>query len=275
MTRTSQQATTRRQRLRHANRRTSPAAYVSQLVGNGIFLLLGLSVLGLVAVLGITVAHLPTSAASGSTARARAAGPTRAPAGSGQLVWIPLRSTAPADLISAARQSTLFTQNRSSTGDHVTDLTRLGTPVFVRPLHQETSTHTPLPDFYVLPILNAQGETADAAELELNPAHTAIHVIAIVTYAQPHPMATIPQVTAESAITSAEAQHHVHLRSGTQAQLVYFPLDAQQQQTGKLVWKSGGEFPADPVWLVPGSDGQDHIAGNDGTVYYSSQIPLI
>lgn len=274
MTRPSLQAATRRQQ-RHATRRTSHAPQAAHLVGNAIFLLLGVSVFGLVAALSVALTHLPASAASRSATSLGAPASMQTSASARQLVWIPLRSTAPADLIAAAQQSALFAQNRSGSGDHVTDLTHLGTPVFVRPLRRETAAHTILPDFYVLPILNAQGETTDAAELELNSTHTAIHVIALVTYAQPHSMATIPQVTEQAAVAAVEAQHHVHLQNGMQAQLVYFPLDAQQQQTGKLVWKSGGEFPADPVWLVPGSDGQDHLAGTDGTVYYSSQIPRI
>lgn len=70
-----------------------------------------------------------------------------------------------------------------------------------------------------------------------------------------------------------EPSHHMKQRSGTRAELVYFPLDAQQQQTGELGWTSGGQFPADPFWLIDGADGQEHFVGSDGTVYYSNQIP--
>ncbi len=70
-------------------------------------------------------------------------------------------------------------------GDHAHDLSRLGTPVFVRTL-QLAGNGRIWPDYYVVPILDANGAATDAAELELNPAHTAIHVVAIATYAQPH-----------------------------------------------------------------------------------------
>jgi hypothetical protein len=259
MKRTFKQGNLHRRRHMRATGRSSGAAHI---IGNAVFVLLGLSALGLIAVLGVTLAQLPAGSAA------------QAPAPGDKGIWIPIRSSRAADLLAAARQSTLFTQNRSEAGDHVADLSRLGTPVFVHPLRRVSSTHETLPDFYVIPILNARGETTDAAELELNPAHSAIHVIAIVTYTQPRPSGTIAQVTPQAAVASVATRHHATQRSGAQPQLVYFPLDAEQQQTGKLVWTSGGESPADPVWLIQGSDGQDHIAGNDGAVYFSSQIPL-
>lgn len=268
MKRSPQHGNTRRQR--HAQTARS-SSYVSRVLGNAVFVLLGLSILGLIATLSLTRAQFPAGSAASHANSDTSAADTSVPADQG--VWIAIRSTATADLIAAARQSSLFAENRSGSSDYVTDLSRLGTPVFVRPLRRVSSAHGNLPDFYVIPILNARGETTDAAELELNPAHTAIHVIAIVTYAQPHPLGAIPQLTPQAAATSLEAHHHVKLRSGAQAQLVYFPLDAELQQTGKLVWTSGGEFPADPVWLIPGADGQDHIVGDDGAVYLSSQIP--
>lgn len=32
--------------------------------------------------------------------------------------------------------------------------------------------------------------------------------------------------------------------------------------------------PADPIWLVPGADGQDHIVGADGRAYYLKDLPI-
>lgn len=269
MKRISQRANTQRRRhMRTAGR----SSRVSHILGNAVFVLLGLSALGLIAALGFARAQLPAGSAASLSQRETSAANASTPDGQG--VWIPIRSTASADLLVAARQSSLFTQNRSESGDHVADLSHLGTPFFVRPLRHVSSTNGVLPDFYVIPILNARGEATDAAELELNPAHSAIHVIAIVTYATPHPLGAISQVALPAAVASVETHHHVKQRNGTQAQLVYFPLDAEQQQTGKLVWTAGGEFPADPLWLIQGADGQDHIVGDDGAAYYSNQIPL-
>lgn len=186
--------------------------------------------------------------------------------------WIPLRSSSPADVIAAARQTVLFNVDRSANGDYVKDLSHLGTPVLVHALHAPGG--IVMPDCYVIPIHDGTGATMAAAELNLNPAHTAIQVMAIVTYNHPRPHDTIPRVNQAAALSAVAAQHHTSLRVGAQAELAYFPVNAYAQATGKIVWVSGGEFPADPIWLVPGADGQDHIVGADGHVYYLKNLPI-
>jgi hypothetical protein len=55
--------------------------------------------------------------------------------------------------------------------------------------------------------------------------------------------------------------------------LVYIPIDASAQETGKIVWVAGGESPVDPVWLIPGGDGRSHIVGTDGSVHFLDDLP--
>jgi hypothetical protein len=65
------------------------------------------------------------------------------------LTWIPLKSQAPGDILAAVRQSTLFNVDRSGGGDYISDLSHLGTPVFV---HGLSAPGGPVePDFYVIP----------------------------------------------------------------------------------------------------------------------------
>jgi hypothetical protein len=225
--------------------------------------LLGLSVLALGVTIVVTSQRHPGGDNPG--------GPPVAAAGD----WISLRSTAPADVLAAARQSSMFQEDQSSGGDHITNLSRLGTPVLVRALQPAEAIAGQFPDFYVVPILDASGAATDAAELALNQAHTAIQVIAIVTYSQPHADGAIARMTAATAVTAVGAQQHTALRPGTTPQLVYFPADANAQETGQVTWTGGGEFPADPMWLVPGTDGRDHLVGVDGRTYTPEQLPMI
>ena len=253
------------------------------LLGNAAFLLLGVAVVVLGAALVVASQHLPVSTAanaagSGATTTNRAGSRVQAQTSNAQVAagdWIPLRSTAPADILAAARQSSLFQQNLAGTGDHVSNLSRLGAPVLVRALQPAGAVAGQYPDFYVVPILDASGAATDAAELALNPAHTAIHVIAIVTYGQPHARGAIPRLTTAAAVAAVVAQQHSALRPGTIPQLVYFPTDATAQETGQITWTGGGTFPADPIWLVPGTDGRDHVVGVDGRAYYPQQLPMI
>jgi hypothetical protein len=159
--------------------------------------------------------------------------------------------------------------------DHAHDLSHLGTPLLVRALQPGDSSDASAvwPDFYVVPILDSHGNATDAAETQLDPSHTAIHVIAIAPYTTPRRGGAIAQLPASAAVGALQA--HIALRKGAAPEPVYFPADAQAQQTGSVVWQAGGEFPADPVWVVPGADGQEHVVGDDGAVYAIGQLPMI
>jgi hypothetical protein len=188
--------------------------------------------------------------------------------------WIPLRSTAAADILASARQSSLFQGDQSASGDHA-DLSRLGTPVFVRAIQPRGAPANLYPDFYVIPIQDTTGAATDAAELELNPARSAIQVIAIVTYSQSHVDGAIARLTASASAAALSAQRAISPRAGASPELIYFPADTAAQATAPSAWTGGGEFPADPIWLVPGADGGAYVVGADGRVYDLDQLPLV
>ncbi len=236
---------------------------------------------GAVGLAARNISHADASGTGGPSAGAARAGngPSTPTCGApglaacpASLRWIPLKSESPADIIAAARKSPLFNVDRSGNGDYVKDLSHLGTPVLVHALHAPNG--IALPDCFVIPVHDGSGATMAAAELELNPSRSAILVMAIVTYTHPHPHDTIPRMSEAAALSAVAAQHHTSLHSSAQPELVYFPINAYAQATGKIVWVSGGEYPADPIWLVPGADGQDHIVGGDGHVYYLKDLPI-
>lgn len=241
----------------------------SAVFGNASFLLLGLAVVAVVGALAIAGCKPGPNIGANPANIPRTATPTTQ-AAPGE--WIPLRSTAAADIQAAARQSSLFQGDQSESGDHA-DLSRLGTPVFVRAILPAGAPAGLYPDFYVIPILDATGAATDAAELELNPARTTIQVIAIVTYSQPHADGAVARLADSAAVAAVSAQHHSALRTGASPQLIYFPADPAAQQTA--AWTGGGEFPADPIWLIPGADGRDHLVGDDGRAYSLDQLPLV
>lgn len=239
--------------------------------GNVAFVLLALSVLGLAVTLALVATRPSTTGLAGGV-QAESNAPDNPPRNGD---WITLRSASPADIMAAARRSELFNEHGSAKDDHVANLSHLGAPVFVRAIQPPGATAGEYPDFYVLPILDNKGAVTDAAELALNPTHTAIHVIAIVTYAQPHTEGAIPRLNPAAAQSALSAQRHMALRSGTTPALAYFPADATAQETGQTLWSGGGTFPADPIWLTSGADGRNYVIGTDGRVYDVSQLPMV
>lgn len=189
-----------------------------------------------------------------------------------QIQWIPLASQASGDVMAAAKTSRLFGINADGRGD-TPSLSHLGTPQLVRALAPAGA--PVVPDYFDLPILDANGTIIGVVLCELNPSHSAIAVAAIVQYGTPHSSGSIAEVSMQQAVLNVAAQHGVALLSGAQPRLVYFPFDFGAQETGKLTWVAGGESPDNPVWDVPGADGKDHIVGSDGHVYYSNELPIM
>ena len=166
------------------------------------------------------------------------------------------------------KQTWIFNIDLSDGGDHIHDLSHLGTPLLVRGLAPEGMT---ISDYYVLPIIDAHGAITDIGQFELNVAHTALRFAAITSLDGRYP---IVRQTASAAIAAVRVQRRVTIRAGVQPYLVFFPIDAYDLETGKVVWKAGGLWPGEPLWLVPGSDGQNHLYGNDGKVYAEREIPM-
>ena len=241
------------------------------LLGSGAFVLLGLSALALAAVVALAASHAPATELSAGNSPGVAASSN--PYGNGD--WIPLRSLSPHDVIAAARRSELFNERSNPSGDHVTNFAHLGVPVLVTALQPVGASAGAYPDFLVLPILDNKGTVTDAAELQLDAQHTAIHVVAIVTYAEPRAQGVSPNVTLATAQAAVRAQRHVTIQADAAPTLIYFPGDPFTQETGQVVWTAGGEFPADPIWLVHGADGKDYVVGNDGKAYGINELPMI
>jgi hypothetical protein len=241
------------------------------LLGIGSFVLFGLSALALGAVIALLATHTPARQLSAGDSSRTSASNSSSSNGD----WIPLRSLSSHDIIAAARRSELFNERSNLMGDHVTNFTHLGAPVLVVALQPPGARAGAYPDFFVLPILDNKGRVTDAAELELNAQHTAIHVIAIVSYTDPRAQGVTPRMSSANAQSAVRAQRHVTLQADTAPTLVYFPGDPVMQETGQVVWTAGGEFPADPIWLVHGADGKDYVVGNDGKVYDISELPMI
>lgn len=186
--------------------------------------------------------------------------------------WIPLTSQSPADVLAAVRQSQLFNHHCAAQDDCLHDLSRLGTPQLVQAI---LSSHmSNMPDCYIIPVLDASHNTVGVAVAKLNASHTAVTVADIVTYPQPRPNGTFARVQQDIAVASVAKQHHAALRAGAHSQLVYFPFDFAGEKAGTITWNGGGQFPYDPLWLIPGTDRRDHVVGNDSRAYYLEELPI-
>jgi hypothetical protein len=255
-------------------------------VGAGLpFLVLIVAIAFTMAAVGFASRHTPVTAASGTGGGANHPGTPVNPLNlqhtcgfqglpacpTNEQEWIPLRSTNPGDIIAAARTSRLFNINAAGNGD-TPSLSRLGIPQLVLAFRANLAVGSDL-DYYLIPIQDTTGATLGVVMCQVNAGRTALSVVDIVQWAHSRPAGQVTSISAQSAVAAVQARQNVALVAGGAPQLIYFPGSAMAQETGKLIWVSGGAQPYDPVWMVPGADGQEHIVGSDGQVYDASQLP--
>jgi hypothetical protein len=183
--------------------------------------------------------------------------------------WVSLTSNAPSAVLAAMKQTWIFNIDLNDGGDHINDLSHLGTPLLVRGLSPVGHTN---PDFYALAIKDANGLVTDIGVFELNDDHTALRFAAISSVTPRH---SVPQQTSAAAVVAVSNQRHVSLRPAASPYLIYISsINASDLETGTIVWHAGGLGAMDPLWLVPGADGQNYLYGNDGKVYAEREIPM-
>ncbi len=224
---------------------------------------LGLFLVGMIAAFVIVLALPDAAPASTGAAGGAHAGND----------WVSLRSTSPADLLTAMRSTTLYQEVAA-------------TPVLVRAYRPTRG----MPDVWVVPVL-ATGATGVPS-----PPTVGASVVALLDFEYDRPHARIravsfagpfvptdpeygrpfPRVTPAVALARVQQTRRLNVAGGRQPQLVYFPanLNALNDPHSKLKWSGGGQFPDLAVWQVPATDGHDYLVGVDGAVYTAAQLPL-
>lgn len=179
--------------------------------------------------------------------------------------WITLSADTPAAVLA------VFTKNwKVSAGDGQYDLSRPETPVLARALHVLGAQGVAY-DIWVIPFDSASGAIGVLINCATNAAHTAIACGTVEQLGTPRPHAQLAKYTQTQAITMAQVQSHVSLKSGARPYLIYAPIDYAAVATGK--WSGGGAWDT-PLWLVSGADGQDRVVADDGKVYLPAQLPV-
>lgn len=198
--------------------------------------------------------------------------------------WVSLASSAPQDVLAAARQTPAFQSVASGARAPLSQALargKLGAPVLVRAYHPTDG----MTDVYVVPLYDTPNDTASEIDpvalldFAYDSAHQQLHALAFagpfmpgdVLYHQPFPRLTIDQARA-----SLAHERGVQLAAGTAPTLIYFAADMNRiaGPDADLKWTGGGQFADYAVWHTQGADGHEYIVGIDGHVYTPDQLPL-
>ncbi|HEX9106788.1 MAG TPA: hypothetical protein VF832_06165, partial [Longimicrobiales bacterium] len=105
--------------------------------------------------------------------------------------------------------------------------------------------------------------------------HTAVYVGSL-SGAEPADHWPALLVSADQAALIVSQSLHVALRAGNAPRLIYLAAyDTNGVGRGQVYWVAGGGGPQNPIWQVPGADGQDYFVGTDGQAYTVTQLPLL
>ena len=200
--------------------------------------------------------------------------------------WISLPSPSSADVLTAARATTLYQEaaaHPETLLGQAVHAGSLGTPQLVHAFH-------PLPgmyDVWVIPLMQSNVPGLSAAgphvvgmlDLDYEAAHHRVRAASFAgpfqagepAYGQPFPQQT--QQTASADFTKIT---HGRMAVNVRPDLVYFPadLDAIAGVNAKIHWTAGGQFPDLAVWHMRSTDGHDYIVGLDGFVYPAEKLPF-
>ncbi|HEX8034001.1 MAG TPA: hypothetical protein VF510_09150 [Ktedonobacterales bacterium] len=214
--------------------------------------------------------HLPTLGQANTTTQPGNTTPNPA--------WVGVKSTQSGDITAAARATRTF-QSVQASQTPLGNLLRtgtLGTPVLVH-------AYRPTPgmlDIWVIPVLqSADAHVVALLDFAYDKGQQRLHATTFAgpfsqgdpAYGQP-----FPRMTMQDALTQAQNKRHISMMSGTQPQLVYFPVDLDKT-TGPhatIQWTGGGQFADSAIWLLRGADAKDYLVGNNGEVYTPDQLPL-
>lgn len=192
--------------------------------------------------------------------------------------WVGIKSTQSSDIIAAARATTTFQTvlaSQTPLGNALRTGT-LGTPVLVR-------AYRPTPgmlDTWVIPVLRgSDAQVVALLDFAYDKAQKRVRATSFAgpfapgdpAYGQP-----FPRLTMQEALNQMQSKRHISAMASAQPQLIYFPIDLDKTTgpNATIHWTGGGQFADAAIWLIPGSDAKDYLAGNDGQVYTADQLPL-
>lgn len=184
--------------------------------------------------------------------------------------WMPLPSTAPADVVRTLLGSSFYVAAEDSPDfGPVLQECRAGVPVLVHALHPSAAE----PDLWVLSLRDEAGHTRvlmtapyDAAGRRVGQPGLGLVNRGDFNYARPMPPLAL--ASAERAL-AARGLAPVADAGPNAPSLVYF---VSVRAAGSPAWTGGGGANT-PMWRIAATDGHTYFAGVDGRIYTGAQLP--
>ncbi len=188
--------------------------------------------------------------------------------------WYSINSGSAADILTAAKCTDMY-QSELQGSDIIAQDLHSGTladPVLVIPYRDDVG----LAQYWVVPVVNASNHPLAFLTLIYDPQSRMVQEgeFDAVTGDMFYVNHSFPAVTENGAVASVSTEQHVSMAQGQAAQLIYFPANTIAITEGTDHWNGGGTSPIDPIWRVPGADGQWHFVDHNGQAHLNTDLPV-
>jgi hypothetical protein len=187
--------------------------------------------------------------------------------------WFPVTSPSPTVVGAAIANSRNFASMQGQFG-----YVGLDVPALVHAYGAHTGSSYYDDDHWVVSVRDASGMRCGIFDFVYDRAHQRMRFSSygVITSLDPHARMAFPYTPSPVAVTKLEDQRRLSLKTGTQPELIFFPIDPNfPGLTSPLhKWTGGGNSALNPMWRIVGSDGQDYFVGADLNVHGQKDLPI-
>lgn len=187
--------------------------------------------------------------------------------------WFSIASASPANVAAAIAHSDDYISIQAQFG-----YVSLDTPTLVHAYDAHTGNNYYDDDHLVVSVRNAAGMRCGIFDFVYDQTQQRLRFssFGVINSPDPHSHQAFPYIPSSEAVAQLQNQRKLGVMSGTQPELIFFPIDPNFPVLTSPVheWAGGGNSAMNPMWLIVGSDGQSYFVGTDLVVYVQKDLPI-
>lgn len=187
--------------------------------------------------------------------------------------WFAIASASPADVSTAIVHSGNFLSMQGQFG-----YISLDTPTLVHAFDAHTGNSYYDDDHWVVSVRNTSGLRCGIFDFVYDRTQQRLRFSSygVITSLDAHSKQAFPYISSSVAIAQLQNQRKLGVMSGTQPELIFFPIDPSFPVLTSPIhnWAGGGNSAMNPMWLIVGTDAQNYFVGTDLAVHLQKDLPI-
>lgn len=190
-----------------------------------------------------------------------------------QADWFPVASESPSAVAAAITSSSEYLSMQAQYS-----YTAMDSPALIHAYSAHTGIAYYDNDHWVVSVRNAAGLRCGVFDFVYDRANHRLRFSSygVITASDPHARQAFPYVSSTQAVSVLQSERKLGVKSGSQPELIFFPIDPSFPVLTSPVhkWAGGGNSPMNPMWYMVGIDGHSYFVGVDQHVHNQSELPI-